>query len=259
MLLTSNLGNEYDNVGRYYMDHPHMSACGQIMWRDQRAREIFNMEKQRAGIALRFGVYSVFTPSARRQQELKVLNCGARIKPRGKHKRNSIEQELTALTNFSGPAEELPIDSLMLYLEHAPDRQSRIRLGDERDPLGLPRLTVAWRASSLAEHTLTNLMDLLARATGGLGRGRLQVGFQPSAFQEHSGWLAAHPSGTTRMSEDPAHGVVDVNCKVHGLWRIFFVAGSSVFPTGGFTNPTFTIVALALRLGRHLKEAFDRE
>jgi choline dehydrogenase-like flavoprotein len=57
--------------------------------------------------------------------------------------------------------------------------------------------------------------------------------------------------GTTRMSVAPADGVVDVDCRVHGIENLF-VAGSSVFATSGYANPTLTLVALAVRLGRHL-------
>jgi choline dehydrogenase-like flavoprotein len=57
--------------------------------------------------------------------------------------------------------------------------------------------------------------------------------------------------GTTRMSEDPKYGVVNKELQIHGFKNIF-VAGSSVFPTGGGTNPTFTVVMLSERLGRHL-------
>ena len=53
------------------------------------------------------------------------------------------------------------------------------------------------------------------------------------------------------MSDDPHHGVVDASCKVHGISNLF-IAGSSVFPTGGYTTPTLTIVALAIRLAEHI-------
>jgi choline dehydrogenase-like flavoprotein len=58
--------------------------------------------------------------------------------------------------------------------------------------------------------------------------------------------------GTTRMHEDEHRGVVDAEGRVHGV-RNLFVAGSSVFPTGGYANPTLTIVALAIRLAEHLR------
>ena len=66
-----------------------------------------------------------------------------------------------------------------------------------------------------------------------------------------------HHMGTTRMHRDPRHGVVDADCRVHGLANLF-VAGSSVFPTGGYVNPTLTLVALALRLADHLKVVLGR-
>ena len=71
-------------------------------------------------------------------------------------------------------------------------------------------------------------------------------------FQDDKGYLGAHPMGTTRMTDQPKLGVVDSDCRVHGLANLY-VAGSSVFPTGGFANPTLSLVALALRLADHLK------
>jgi choline dehydrogenase-like flavoprotein len=65
-----------------------------------------------------------------------------------------------------------------------------------------------------------------------------------------------HHMGTTRMAADPRHGVVDADCRVHSIDNLH-VAGSSVFTTGGYANPTFTIVALALRLADHLRERLD--
>ena len=64
---------------------------------------------------------------------------------------------------------------------------------------------------------------------------------------------ASHHIGTTRISENPRQGVVDANCKVHGVQNLF-IAGSSIFPTCGYANPTWTIAALAIRLADHLKK-----
>jgi choline dehydrogenase-like flavoprotein len=62
----------------------------------------------------------------------------------------------------------------------------------------------------------------------------------------------AHPTGTTRMADDPTRGVVDRNGMVHGIEGLH-VAGSSIFPTAGHCNPTQLIVALAIRLADRLK------
>ncbi len=60
-----------------------------------------------------------------------------------------------------------------------------------------------------------------------------------------------HHMCTTRMSDNPRQGVVDRNCRIHGMDNLY-LGGSSVFGSGGFANPTYTIVQLALRLADHL-------
>jgi choline dehydrogenase-like flavoprotein len=96
----------------------------------------------------------------------------------------------------------------------------------------------------------------IASAFGAAGLARLKATFDLDAKEwpvhMQSSW---HHCGTTRMHADPNKGVVDANCRVHGLANLF-VAGSSVFPTNGSANPTLTLVALSVRLAGHLKGAF---
>jgi choline dehydrogenase-like flavoprotein len=98
-------------------------------------------------------------------------------------------------------------------------------------------------------------MQLLAEEFGRLGVGRVRINEllmdDSSRWSENLSWFGHH-MGTTRMSADPKKGVVDADCRVHGLKNLY-VASSSVFPTAGFANPTLTILAIALRLADHLK------
>jgi choline dehydrogenase-like flavoprotein len=59
------------------------------------------------------------------------------------------------------------------------------------------------------------------------------------------------------MADDPRKGVVDADCKVHGISNLY-VAGSSVFTTSSTVNPTLTVVALALRLADHVQARFAK-
>ena len=138
--------------------------------------------------------------------------------------------------------------------EQVPNPESRVRLGDERDPLGLRRVILDWRLSETDRRTAAVMIQAIAEEFGRLGIGRVQVA---EWLREESGWdpyLAGnnHHLGTTRMANDPRDGVVDRNQRVHGCPNLF-VAGSSVFVTGGFANPTLSIVSLTLRLADHLK------
>ncbi len=135
----------------------------------------------------------------------------------------------------------------VLHCEQAPDPANRVTLTHERDHLGLPRLGLHWRVGEAERRSARRLLQALDVVCQRHGLGALADADGSIQFGD-----AAHPMGTTRMSSDPRHGVVDADCRVHGIANLY-VTGSSVFPTGGYANPTLTIVALALRLADHLR------
>jgi choline dehydrogenase-like flavoprotein len=153
---------------------------------------------------------------------------------------------------------DAPVDSLALTprIESAPDRDSRVSLTTERDPLGVPRAQLDWQLSELDRHSARRALEIVAAEFGRAGLGRVQITFDENTRDWPAdlagGW---HHMGTTRMSDSPRTGVVDRDCRVHGFANLY-VAGSSVFPTPGSGTPTLTIVALALRLADHLRESF---
>ncbi|MCC7250776.1 GMC family oxidoreductase [Hyphomicrobium sp.] len=135
-------------------------------------------------------------------------------------------------------------------LEQDPDRTSRVSLDTARDALGLRRIKIDWRVSPLVKHTFRKTRELFA---GDLRAAGIDVSTADELNQSEDAprWVWHH-MGTTRMSADPAQGVVDADCRVHGMTNLY-VAGSSVFPTVGNDMPTITIVALAHRLADHIK------
>ena len=144
---------------------------------------------------------------------------------------------------------------LYYQTEHAPNRESRVMLSRERDALGMPRLAVSVAFSPVDFRTVREFYDVFAerfRATGAgsfvMPDDMLESQLDPAGHGFNSN---AHHIGTTRMARTPQDGVVDVDCRVHGMENLY-VAGSSVFPTSSHANPTLMIVALALRLARHL-------
>ena len=120
----------------------------------------------------------------------------------------------------------------------------------------MPRIRLDWNVGELERTTVEQTIRLMAQEFGRLDAGRIQINEllldDSDAWSRNLSWFGHH-MGTTRMSRDPRRGVVDADCKVHGLANLF-VASSSVFPTSGYANPTLTIVALALRLADHIKE-----
>jgi choline dehydrogenase-like flavoprotein len=115
------------------------------------------------------------------------------------------------------------------------------------------RVRVDWRLNSTDKTGFECLMRALRDEFERLALGRL---IESHSVDERN-WPNSmtggkHHMGTTRMHSNPKYGVVDADCRVHSVANLY-VAGSSVFPTCGFVNPTLTIVALAIRLADHLK------
>lgn len=141
---------------------------------------------------------------------------------------------------------------LLLNVEQRPHPENRVTLGRRRDRFGAPRVELDWHWTPEDEARLRRLHAFVTEALESAGLGRVEAArglrLDPNAH---------HHAGTTRMSADPASGVVDATGRVHGTENVY-VAGASVFPTAGFANPTLTIVALAHRLGAHLGAAGGR-
>ncbi len=277
------LGNGHDTVGRTLMDHPRCEIA-------EFAPDAFARLRDRYGL-FRLERGSNFfarglTLSEDAQARHGLLNCAAWITEdraaddpwdaakRLVARRGSVRARAhDAWSVVSQPAllvrglddrvrrrRGLPHKLRRLVLdcivEQRPDPESRVLLGDSLDPLGLPVARVDWRIGDAERETVAFLCDLIRRS---FERDGLPI---PSP----SGWIrdrdpgaarfkdVAHPTGTTRMGEDPRTSVVDPNGQVHGVDGLY-VAGSSVFPTSGHANPTLMIVALALRLADRLKAA----
>jgi len=139
-------------------------------------------------------------------------------------------------------------------LEQAPDRSNQVTLGSGIDQFGLKRPHIHWALSDADRRTIRTLGFELARNFVKYDLGRVQLNdFIVDPLKEIKVWPHAHQMGTTRMSAHADQGVVDRNCKLHEVNNLY-IAGSSVFPTGGGINPTLTIVMLSLRLAEHLKQ-----
>lgn len=147
--------------------------------------------------------------------------------------------------------------TLLHQIEQARNPDSRVTLGPDLDPLGVPRVRLDWRFGELERRTLRRVNEALALEVGRAELGRIQI-----VEDDPTGWPPGvrgswHQMGTTVMHTDAGQGVVDADCRVHGIANLY-VAGSSVFPSSGTANPTLTIVALALRLADHLNAGFKR-
>jgi choline dehydrogenase-like flavoprotein len=283
-IIPGGVGNIYDVVGRYFMDHPR--DVGMALRFDTRDADwVYDM----------FGPYKLNGPRGRHcflhgfalspdlQRRDQLLNCAAwpneiladddpveavKRLVRGPRDRALHDAGLALsqpgymlrglyarLLKDQRAAHKVARIGFLVASEQLPDRDCRVWLGDQKDSLGLPVANIGWRIGSLERESQAVLAKSIVSEFERLGLPRMQVADWVLDGKHEEAELVdgCHPSGTTRMASDPRHGVVDAECQVHGVDGLY-VAGSSVFPTNGHANPTLMIVALASRLAHTLQQ-----
>ncbi len=288
------LGNANDLVGRYFMDHPRM-MCGKVRMRPGVPRnKLYDIKYhyQNAAVSAHgTKISSQFAPKQELMEREKLLNSRVWVYSRffgeGSAGSEALIRCKEALMQKDQPGRSLKADiatmaahpfdtvgygltrllqwpvlitgvTLQAIVEAEPNPDSRVTLStDRRDRFGLPRVKVEWRLGDQVKRTFDRTFALFAQELQMAGVADIEL----DAPLEGRDWPAKlegtwHHMGTTRMHDSPREGVVDRDCKVHGISNLY-VAGSSVFPTVGANFPTITIAALSMRLAGHLARRLD--
>jgi choline dehydrogenase-like flavoprotein len=243
------VGNRHDLVGRYFMEHPHVDA-GHLLPREGQDLTLYDGVGPDGPLPVKGLV--VVPEELRREHH--VGNFAAlfysRPEPLGHQHAAGLGRAVASdiLGVRPGPGHA----RIELMTEQLPSRHNRVELTNRLDALGQRRCRLTWRLEAADEHTVRRGMELVGAQLGAAGIGPVHSSLHVGRGRVHV-YGGSHHLGTARMHEDPRHGVVDRDARVHGLENLY-IAGSAVFTTGGFCNPTLTIVALADRLASHLLE-----
>lgn len=288
-VVTGGLGNAHDQLGRFFMEHP-TGRIGKVetsrpfdLWAAYQKRFMKSGPPLAPVLRLSDAVQeaegamnSIVTFKLQRPPE-KGVALGNKLYGTIKHSLNPnrtgrrLDHIYRGVRAWFHKAVREKVEAAMantgmtgLYMiirgEQAPNPDSRIVLSDKRNALGERQADLDWQLDGLDKHTARVFARVFGEELQRMGQGHVTptewiagagndwpvdptVGNHPIAGYHHM--------GGTRMSDDPKAGVVDAHCRVHGLANLH-VAGSSVFPTAGWANPTFTLVALALRLAERL-------
>ena len=269
---TAGLGNAHDVVGRYFMEHLEMPS-GELVFTGAQvpSTKIFEFAWGQTKTSSELAI------SAAMQREGRMLNATVNPRPatpgqapkstfqnntpeRMEERRRDEQSGRPRTSSRAQPPAATRVFELHTRQEQAPNPASRVTISRERDALGLPRARLDWRLTPLDRRSFRAFYEVLGRELGRAGVGRVRMldwltspDDAPWPGTLGGGW---HHMGTTRMHPDPKQGVVDANCRVHGVGNLS-VAGDSVFPTSGSANPTLTLVAMSLRLSDRLKRTLS--
>ena len=145
---------------------------------------------------------------------------------------------------------------LEIGAELSANPDNRVRLSRDVDALGMRRLSLHCDLSAFDKESMQRAVEVFALRMGRSLDARVRVEMAPN-FRWRSVYVGNHHMGTTRMHANPRQGVVDADCRVHGVPNLW-IAGSSVFPTAGPEgSTTITLLALALRLSDQLAKELD--
>lgn len=270
------IGNEYDLVGRYYMQHPK-GRCGFALVKRSKAlptlytRGLMN-QRVRVGAFIRFSDAAQeregllnhcleFVPILK-LTESPVSDVWRRLQRTpwrrvGSSLDRAVCREAMAfagamIRHATKVGHRGTVYSVMNHMEQVPRPENRVELSQKKDRLGMPQLRTIWRVSDHEKDSLRRLHELLESGFKAHGLGQTEGLLNSLTTSWPIVGDSAHHLGTTRMHSDPHKGVTDPNCRVHSCENLF-VLGGSVFPTSCHANPTLTIMALAIRLAAHLK------
>jgi len=241
------IGNAHDLVGRFFMEHLYVDHAATVdVARGFRGR--YGRDQWTGSARVRYAL--TLSEATQRADQLPGTTFVLGGVPTPTRPRGRLREVVRRAAVATRTSTRVPVKHIQ---EQVPNRASRVVLASDCDQLGARHAALDWRVSAIDKRSAARSHGVLDRALRAAGVGRVVA----SRLDDGPDWPAGlrgarHHMGTTRIHPDPKRGVVDTDCRVHGVANLY-VAGSSVFPTSGTANPTLTIVALALRLADHLK------
>jgi choline dehydrogenase-like flavoprotein len=242
-----------DNIGRHFMEHPHYFHCASLLLFGRHAESGLYHMPEADELVGKTALCAFFQIGAPMRKKLGWPNAVFRVQKAPAAIKLSKRVSMLLHGLYQGEEALERLTRIVIMAEQFPNPDSRISLTDKKDPYGMPKIRLNWQLTAAEIQKASQSTRFLGMKLGQNGLGRLQVEEWMATGNVtghvNYGW---HHMGTTRMALAAKDGVVDTDGKMFGLDNLY-IAGSSIFPTSGCANPTFTLMATTIRLADHLK------
>ena len=152
---------------------------------------------------------------------------------------------------------DLKCGNIFMNLEEEANENNKVTLHKKiKDDNGVPISQIFYRKLDKTIFSAKTIMQELGKFLIDNDIGRIAIKKEIENLEGYKNLGVHHHMGGTRIGNNLNTSVVDSNLKVHDTKNLF-VAGSSVFTTSGYANPTFTIVQLSIRLGEKINKIIN--
>lgn len=240
-LTNSQIVKNTSSLGKYWMEHPNFNVGEAIFF----GKGKFNY----------FNDFLAITDQ--KKIELGILNNRIRFK----QNQSSLGKNILELACYAPKLskflkfnrEQICGSIIQAVWEQEPFKENKVTLSKKLDYLGVPKTKLYWKKTKNDLMNVRKTLEVFASTfiKENIGRIKIYPYLNDGNFPSNENLASSHHIGGTRMSNNPNNGVVDKNCKVYGQENLY-VLGSSIFPTGGYTNPTLPIIQFTIRLAEHL-------
>ena len=249
-----NLFNDYLPIGEYWMNHPWILGGAGLINKDKIKKKFQNNFLEYDG-PLHFAVKKKFI------DDKNNLSAALYMSPNEDRKfYKEIIKDILCIAPKYGKeiagkvfGKSLKCGNIFMHLEEEPNVNNKILLDKKKDKFGIPTVELFYKKSKKSLRTAKDVLEEFANLCRKENFGRIAIDKKIFNLEEFISMGAWHHMGGTRAGTDIKDSVVDKNLKIHDIDNIY-VSGSSNFTTGGYSNPTFTIIQLAIRLSEKIKE-----
>jgi len=234
--------NSNTPIGKYWMEHPHFTLGSAIVKKSVMKNNYYSLNDNL-------------------QKSSRILNCGFRVNEFSSSSTKDMVKEILCIApklghELAALAKKNLICGARLFAawEQEPNISNAVILSNNLNGFGIPQVKLNWKKSSFDKKTIKESVKLLNEWLLENDLGRLHLFdwlIKDADYPSNDELGGYHHMGGTRMSASSKYGVVNKNCRVYGSKNLF-IAGSSIFTTGGHNNPTLPIVQFSLRLAEHL-------